>query len=129
MDISSNIHPAFQRNLHSALLAAFSRAGKTTELFVDTRPPETQVELFPALVKAITHQRIQALVAPNIFHGSLPVFLRLNIPTRFSRGFGAAACGNGRNGILSQQHAAAGGSGLPLGGTADIPTHGFSRIL
>jgi DNA-binding LacI/PurR family transcriptional regulator len=83
MDISSNEHPPFHRNLHTALLAAFARRGKETEVFVDTRPPETQVELFPALQKAITQQRIQALIAPNIFHGSLPTFLRLNVPTAF----------------------------------------------
>jgi DNA-binding transcriptional regulator YhcF (GntR family) len=82
-DISSNNHPAFHRNLHTALLAAFARRGKATEVFTDTRPNEEQVQLLPALQKAVAQHRIQALIAPNIYIGSLPTFERINLPLAF----------------------------------------------
>jgi len=83
VDICSNEHPAFNRSVHALLLEKFKQRGKETHIFMDTRPIEQQVELLPALEKALEERSIQCLVAPSISTYSGPALQRIKIPTAF----------------------------------------------
>jgi DNA-binding LacI/PurR family transcriptional regulator len=83
VDICSNEHPAFVRNIHTALLEQFAKLGKETQVFMDTRPIEQQVELLPTLQKALEERTIQCLVAPSLSRFGLPAISKIKIPTAF----------------------------------------------
>jgi DNA-binding LacI/PurR family transcriptional regulator len=83
VDICSNEHPAFVRNIHAALLEQFAKLGKETQVFMDTRPIEQQVELLPTLRKALEERSIQCLVAPSLSRFGLPAISKLKVPTAF----------------------------------------------
>lgn len=83
VDICSNKHPAFLRNVHVSLLEQFKRLGKETQIFMDTRPTENQVQLLPTLEKALRERSIQCLVAPSLSHNCIPALNTLKIPTAF----------------------------------------------
>lgn len=64
VDICSNEHPAFIRNVHASLLEKFKKRGKETHIFMDTRPIEQQVKLLPALEKALQERTSNAWSRP-----------------------------------------------------------------
>jgi DNA-binding LacI/PurR family transcriptional regulator len=82
VDICSNEHPAFLRNVHASLLQKFKERGKETHIFMDTRPVEQQAELFPPLAKALQERSIQCVVA-SVSTISAPALQRIKIPTAF----------------------------------------------
>ena len=82
-EICSHVSPPFTRCLHMAVLEQFRQLGKTTQVFVDTRPKAEQKDLLPSLAKAILERRIQCLVAPSFTLTSLPAMARLKLPTAF----------------------------------------------
>jgi DNA-binding LacI/PurR family transcriptional regulator len=83
VDICANEHPAFVRNVHASLLRKFKQRDKETHIFIDTRPAEQQVELLPALGKALQERSIQCLVAPSVTDISASALQRIKIPTAF----------------------------------------------
>jgi len=83
VDICGNEHPAFLRNVHASLLQKFKLRGKNTHIFMDTRSIEQQVELLPALQRALQDRSIQCVVAPSISPVSAPALQRIKIPTAF----------------------------------------------
>jgi DNA-binding LacI/PurR family transcriptional regulator/DNA-binding transcriptional regulator YhcF (GntR family) len=82
-DICDNELPPFGRSLHMRLLSHLKQIGKETQIFVDTRPPQEQGKLLPALERAILERRVQCVVAPTLNPYSLPALLRLKLPTAF----------------------------------------------
>lgn len=83
VDICSNELPAFVRNVHASLLEQFKQLGKETQIFIDTRPIEQQVQLLPTLAKALQERSIQCLVAPSLSPFCIPALSALKIPTSF----------------------------------------------
>jgi DNA-binding LacI/PurR family transcriptional regulator len=80
-DICSEIETPFARRIHVALLERFHELGKSTLVFMDTRPEKAQRRLLPSLAEAVLHRRIQCLVFPFSTQFNLPELSRLTMPT------------------------------------------------
>jgi DNA-binding LacI/PurR family transcriptional regulator len=74
---------AFMRYLHFALMERLEKLHKSTEVFNDTRPEESQGRLFAPLAEAIAQKRIQCLIAPRINSDDAVALAHLSIPTAF----------------------------------------------
>lgn len=74
---------AFTRYVHFALMERLEALHKSTEVFNDTRPEDSQGRLFEPLAEAIAQKRIQCLIAPRINSADAPALARLSLPTAF----------------------------------------------
>jgi DNA-binding transcriptional regulator YhcF (GntR family)/DNA-binding LacI/PurR family transcriptional regulator len=83
VDLCSNAHPSFLRNVHTLLLEKFKQRGKETHIFIDTRPKEQAIDLFPPLEKALQERSIQCVVSLALNPVCAPALQRIKIPTAF----------------------------------------------
>jgi DNA-binding LacI/PurR family transcriptional regulator len=84
VEIGSNDHPAFGRNLHFSLLKQFEKLNKGTEIFIDSRRESEQTKVLPQLAEAIQQQRIQCLVAPTLNAVNASSLAQLALPSAFT---------------------------------------------
>jgi DNA-binding LacI/PurR family transcriptional regulator len=80
LDIFSDEEAFFQRRLNSALVAKLHALGKTTQLFVDSRPEMEQTTIFPPLAQAMYQRHIHCVIAPNVNSKGLPILTGLTMP-------------------------------------------------
>ena len=83
VDICSNEHPAFVRSVHGSVLKRLTALEKRAEIFVDPRPLEEQDTVLPALAEAISHRRVQCLIASTVNEINSPALAKLNVPVVF----------------------------------------------
>jgi DNA-binding LacI/PurR family transcriptional regulator len=82
-DIGSVKSSAFTRYLHFALMERLEKLNKSTEVFNDTRPEESQGRLFGPLADALAQKRIQCLIAPCINSEDAASLAKLTQPVAF----------------------------------------------
>jgi hypothetical protein len=84
VDICSNEHPAFLRSLHGSVLKRLGALEKGAEIFIDPRPLEAQGPVLPALAEAISHRRVQCLIASTVNEINSPALAKLTVPVVFN---------------------------------------------
>jgi DNA-binding LacI/PurR family transcriptional regulator len=83
LNIWSDEEATFQRRLNDCLVEKFRQMGKTTQIFIDSRPESSQDDLFSPLAQAVFQRQIQCVISPNVNSKSLPLLAKLSIPTAF----------------------------------------------
>ena len=85
-NIWENDNALFSRNLHLALVEQLERMGKSTTVFVDSRPERDQGSPLPDLLHAIHNRDIQCLIVGSANSTAFPGLDKLPIPVSFSSG-------------------------------------------
>jgi DNA-binding transcriptional regulator YhcF (GntR family) len=80
VNIWSRQEALFARQLNECLVERLHNMGKTTQVFIDSRPTNLHGKLPPDLVDAIKDRRIDCLISPITDSLSAPVLSRLSLP-------------------------------------------------